>query len=484
LGLDFTHLENDYDDFEKEILLPYKQSSTGPFLSTADLDGDGLEDVVISNAMGSPVRAFKQSAKGFESFSIPLELESTRKEYGLIELADINKDGRPDYLLPAGGNEQVAADAMYESSVLLSNGNNAYENVQLPGAEGSAKGILSFDYDSDGDLDLLLYKRHVPQKYPMHAPSVLYENKKGKFIDVTESAFPELNDFGIINDVQVTKLNNDKRPDLVLLGEWTSIGFFENKKSKFVNASEKYQIPELRGLWFSVEEVNLNSDGQADFIIGNIGENTKYKASLEKPLRIYGGDFDESGTWDLVLSKPYKDAYVPLRGLECSSQQMPFIKDKFKTYDLFAKATIDDVYGTSLSDAYSKEVNTLSSFALISKDNTYELVPLPAMAQAFPVLDIEIWDLDQDGLDEIILSGNIYDTEVETPRLDAGMGLVLSYKQDSGFQAITSRESGLSLSGNVKSTCIIDHKGLGQALLIAGQNNGPVKVFSINKLDQ
>lgn len=480
LSLDYNHQENDFDDFEKEILLPYKQSSIGPFISASDLDRDGLQDFLVSNALGSPVTAYRQTKEGFEQFPLPDYLINAPSEFGEIATADLNKDGRLDYLLPAGGNEYIASDSAYESSILLSEADTAYTLVKLPNAEGSAKGIAQIDYDMDGDLDLLVYKRQVPQQYPMHAPSVLYENKKGRFIDVTEEVFPALNDFGIINDVQVTNLNGDKRPDLVIVGEWTNIGFFENRKSTFVSVSEEYEIPDLRGLWFSVEEVKLNKDKRPDFIIGNIGENVKYKASNEKPLKVYGGDFDNNGTWDLVLSKPYKDAYVPLRGLECSSQQMPFIKDKFKTYDLFAKATIEDVYGPKLDEAYSREVNTLSSYALISqRDGTYRVVALPAMAQTFPILDIEQWDVDGDGREELILAGNIYDTEVETPRLDAGMGLVLSYDGTTGFSVHTSKETGLNLSGNVKSTCLIYHKGLKQTLLFATQNNGPLKVFSI-----
>ncbi len=483
MGLGYVHFENEYDDFEKEILLPYKQSSIGPFLSASDLDSDGLQDIIVSNAYGSSVSAFKQNATGFESFTLPTELNNAEKEFGEIALADINEDGRMDYLLPAGGNEQVANGGMYESGVLMSLADSAYTFKQLPASQGSAKGMRSFDYDGDGDLDLLVYRRQIPQKYPMHAPSVLYENVNGTFIDVTQNVFPALADFGIINDVQITDLNNDKKPDLVLVGEWTGIGFFENQNSKFVEAADEYNIPELFGLWFSVKQLDLNGDGQMDFILGNIGENTKYKVSPERPLKIYGGDFDNSGSWDLVLSKQYKDAYVPLRGLECSSQQMPFIKDKFKTYDLFAKATIDDVYGQSLDGAYSREVNTLSSFALISKkDKSYELLELPPQAQSFPVLAIETYDFDGDGREEVILSGNIYDTEVETPRLDAGTGLVLSYDDKLGFTSHTSLESGLNLSGNVKSSCLVYHRGLDRTLLIAAQNNGALKVFSVNKL--
>lgn len=482
LGLEYTHEENEFDDFEKEILLPYKQSSIGPFLSKVDVDNDGLDDIIVSNGLGTSIGAYRQNKDGFEPFALPEEFDCSNKEYGKIEIADLNQDGKVDFLLPAGGNEQAQSNAMYESGILMSDIDTTYNYLSLAGKDGSAKGMLTFDFDLDGDQDLLIYKRHTPQKYPMHASSFLYENENGKFKDVTVEVFPALLDFGIINDVQLTDLNNDQRPDLILVGEWTNIGFFENDNYKYKDVHNKYGVPDLKGLWFSVETADLNQDNQPDFIIGNIGQNSKYSASSKKPLKIYGGDFDSNGSWDLVLSKSYKDNYVPLRGLECSSQQMPFIKEKFGTYDLFAKATLEDVYGPSLESAYARYANTLSSYAIISTSKeTYDIVKLPLEAQAFPILDMEILDINKDGNEEIILAGNIYDTEVETPRLDAGNGLVLAYKPEQGFTSITSNISGLNLEGDIKSTCLIYHSGLQKYLLVASQNNGQLKVFTILK---
>jgi len=447
-----------------------------------DFDNDGLEDLAISNGLGAAIKLFKQNDSGFESFELPPELVNNEKESGEIEIADINNDGRKDFIIPGGGNEKPDLHPMYQSSIILSEGDKSYAQIDLPSTSGSSSVIKAFDYDLDGDKDVLVCKRQEAQKYPKHAASILYENIDGKFKDVTSSVFPALSDFGIINDVQITELNGDKSPDIILVGEWTKIGFFENNNSKFDNANLKYGIPDVNGLWFSIQSAHLNDDDKPDFIIGNIGENVKYNASFDKPLKIYGNDFDENGSWDLVLGKSYKNEYVPLRGLECSSEQMPFIGEKFETYDLFAKASLEDVYGPSLENAYHRYITSLSSIALLSQNNgTYNLIELPNEAQTFPVLDIEVSDLDKDGLDEIILSGNIYDTEVETPRLDAGQGMVLSYEEGLGFSPMASQKSGLNLEGNIKSTCILFHKGLGKQLLIASENSGPLKVFMFNK---
>ena len=354
--------------------------------------------MLISNALGSAATLYLQNEKGFVQSPFPSEEITNGKELGQIELADINQDGQLDILLPSGGNEKPENDSMYESGILLSNSNNSYSYELLPQSKGSTKNIISFDYDLDGDLDLLICNRHIPQKYPAHAPSQLLENRKGKFVDVTETKFPELVEFGIINDVEQTDFNKDGRIDLIILGEWSQIGFFENSKKGFIDVAEKYGLQGMHGLWFSVASGDINQDGQDDYILGNIGRNTKYHASEDKPLKIYSGDFDDNGTWDLVLSKAYKNEYVPFRGLECSSEQMPFIKQKFKTYDLFAKASLEDIYGPGLDEAYHRYVNTMSSYALLSnKRNGFDIVELPSEAQAFPILDIEMIDLNKDG---------------------------------------------------------------------------------------
>ena len=360
LGLDHKHNENVFDDFEKEILLPYKQSSIGPFVTTKDINEDGHDDVIISNSIGESISVFRQTKSGFERDPILSNQSAVNMECGAIEISDFNNDGKMDFVLPAGGNEKPDMDRMYKTRILMSQNDASFMTLDLPLSSGSAKGALAFDYDMDGDQDLLIFKRQKGQHYPQHAPSILYENNNGDFKDVTKEVFPALADFGIINDVQLTNLNGDEEPDLILVGEWTNIGLFKNNNARFENVNEEFDVPDERGLWFSIQELNLNNDNRPDFVIGNLGLNSKYKATHDKPLKIYGDDFDKNGTWDLVLSKSYKNEYVPLRGLECASEQMPFIKEKFETYDMFAKSTLEDVYGEDIENSYHKYVNTLA----------------------------------------------------------------------------------------------------------------------------
>ena len=482
IGLDYTHEENEYDDFEKEILLPYKQSTLGPFVTDVDLNNDGLSDLIFSNSKGNSIKMYIQNDTGFVEKKLPHEQLFTSQENGHITTSDLNNDGFQDILLSATGNEEPDLSPYYQSKILMSNKNQGYTISELPLTSGSSSIIVSIDYDQDGNEDIIECKRHVAQKYPMHAPSHIYKNNKLSFEDVTASVFPDLESYGIINDILVTDFNQDNVDDVIIVGEWSDIRFYKNKKGKFINVTQDLNIPELKGMWFSIEEADINKDGKPDYIVGNIGSNSKYKASNEKPLKIYGNDFDKNGTWDLVLSKKYKDEYVPLRGLECSSQQMPFIDDKFETYDLFAKASIDDVYGPSLEDAYYRFVTTMKSVLLMSnKNDGYKVIELPSKAQIAPILDIETHDVNGDDLVDIIVSGNIYDTEVETPRLDGGQGTVLLNTSNESFRIAGENTSGLNLNNNIKSTTKVWHAGGNCHLFIATDNGGPIRTFIINK---
>jgi len=477
IGLNYNHRENTYDDFEKEVLLPYKQSTAGPHISTTDLNGDSLSDLVISNSVGSAIASYVQTETGFDTIGISGLDRMVNIETGEISMID-GQDGRSvAMLLPASGNEDSDLSTFYQSRIIdLGVG----EERVLPLTSGSTKKIVAIDYNNDGNVDLIECKRHVPQQYPKHAPSHIYEYGVDGFADVTELVFPDLFSYGMINDMVVVDFDKDGWDDVVVVGEWSDIKFYRNDKGKFLDVTESLNLPSLKGMWFCIKDIDLNQDGMVDFVVGNLGSNSKYKATKKKPLKIYGHDFDTNGTWDLVLSKQYKNDYVPLRGLECSSQQMPFINEKFDTYDLFAKATIDDVYGSQLDSAYYRYVDELNSVVLISNDGSYDVIKLPVKAQIAPILDMEVLDIDNDGREDVIIAGNIYETEVETPRLDGGQGLVLLSQGDGSFDVVAESISGLNLSGNIKSIVTLRHEGGNCNLLIATENGGQLRTFIFN----
>ena len=484
-GLDFEHRENVYDDFETEILLPYKQSAMGPFISTADINGDGKEDIHVGGASGYPGAIYLNSGRDFKKLSS--EALDNDRAYEDMESVffDLEGDGDMDLFIVSGGNEHAASSSLYEDRVYLNDGKGNFSRLQmetLSKSRLSGKTVTALDYDKDGDHDILVGNRIIPQQYPKHSPSVLYENREGILIDVTSEIAPELNDFGIVNKTIKTDYDNDGWIDFIAVGEWTGIGLFRNEEGNFKLMPAANTELNNKGWWFDILETDINNDGLKDYVVGNAGMNIKFKSSAEKPFKVFATDFDDNGTNDIVLSKKYHDTYVPVRGRECSSQQMPFIKEKFPTYSEFANASLGDIYGEKLDVSYEKEVNEFKSIVLINRgDGKFDKSVLPVEAQMFPTLDISTFDFNNDGYEDLILSGNIYETEVETPRLDAISGLVLLSDGKENFIPLPHYESGLYLKGNVKSAGIIQ---LGEEnLFLNTTNNGPFGVHKILPLN-
>jgi hypothetical protein len=207
--------------------------------------------------------------------------------------------------------------------------------------------------------------------------------------------------------------------------------------------------------------------------------NSKFYASAEKPFLVFANDFDNSGTWDLVLSKKYKDHLVPMRGRQCSSEQMPFIKDKFETYNAFATATLEDIYGEEeLEESLHLETTELRSMVFINDNGVFRAEALPIEAQLSPLYGLQVMDVNGDAHLDIVACGNLYDTEIETPRLDAGIGCVLLGNGSGEFNALSQESSGLFVPGDVKDLAVISATGV--QYLVVTQNNGPLLVFALS----
>lgn len=481
LGLNYSHQENLYDDFNTEILLPYKQSSLGPFITKGDVNGDSKEDIYIGGASGQAGTLFIQEAKGFSK--VESKAFKADRDFEDMEAVffDFDGDSDLDLYVVSGGNEFEEHSSYHQDRIYVNNGSGNFERLSqqaLTSYPKNGKSVTILDYDKDGDKDILVGNRVIPKKYPNHAPSILFENDNGILRDVTQEIAPKLLDFGIVNDIIATDFDNDGWEDFIAVGEWTSLGFFKNNKGKFEYLTDTSTELQEKGWWFSVTETDVNNDGLKDYVIGNVGLNIKFKTSAEKPFKIYATDFDNNGTNDVVLTKKYKQEYVPVRGRECSSQQMPFIKDKFKSYSEFANASLVDIYGDKLEASYENEATEFKSILLFNKGNGgFEKRILPVAAQAFPILDIELHDINKDGFEDLILAGNIHEMEVETPRLDAISGIVLLSDTKKGYTDVPYYESGLYLEGNVKS--IEKIKTVDGWLLLNTTNNGPTAVHKL-----
>ena len=397
LGIDFKHIENEYDDFEKQILLPHKMSQFGPALAVADVNGDGLEDFFVGGARGQAgVLYFQDSDEKFSSSAnIPWQLHAQSEDLDAL-FFDADSDGDQDLYVVSGGNEYEVNDTLLQDRLYINNGLGEFTHSakSLPRMLTSGGVVKAGDLDSDGDLDLFVGGRLVPGHYPKPSRSYILENNGGIFTDITPDVAPSLRKPGMVTDAAWTDFNGDKKPDLVVVGEWMPILMFENKGGKLRKVQIQSELNEHTGWWFSVAAGDMDGDGDVDLIAGNLGDNYKYKASKDEPFKIYAKDFDQNGHPDIVLGYYNDNELYPVRGLQCSSEQIPGIKKKFDSYNAFASATLMDVYEEMGIDmALKYEITDFSSSYIENLGNgKFKIDALPPRAQIAPVNDIIIRD--------------------------------------------------------------------------------------------
>ena len=479
--IDFRHQENEFDDFKKEILLPYKQSTLGPFITKADVDKNGYEDFYVGGAKGQSGALHLQ----FEGDVWKKSSASTfRKHAGSEDMKshffDADGDGDLDLYVVSGGSEFKLEDPLLQDRLYKNDGKgNFSDNSQaIPKLKFSGMKVSSADYDADGDLDIFVSGRIVPQKYPYAPKSVLLENKNGKFVESAATKSGAITEEGIINDAIWVDIDDDKDMDLIIAGEWTNIKLFENQDGEF---AQKSVSGDLAGWWYSLKAVDVDNDGDKDIIAGNLGLNSKFSASKEKPFSVFADDFDGNGTCDVVLSKYYKGEQVPVRGRQCSSEQMPYITEKFETYSDFAKTNINDMLGIDkVSEALKLNVNTFESAVFVNNGNgNFTSFALPKQAQAFPIWGIESSDLNHDGFQDLILTGNLYGMEIETPRIDAGRGLVLLNDKEGNFEPLSPQESGILINGDLRDVALLSAPD--KKILITTRNNDHLTVHHLKE---
>lgn len=458
------HQENEFDDFIREVLLPHKMSTFGPALAVADVNNDGLDDFYLGGAKGFSGAIYLQSSDGkfTQSSQSTLSQHSISEDMDAI-FFDADLDGDIDLYVQSGGNEYERNDAALQDRLYLNDGQGNFSHAKeaLPSMLSSGGKVAPADFDQDGDLDLFIGNRQVPGMYPFSPASYLLENVGGRFEDISDKV-PMLASLGMVTDAYWNDLNDDSFPDLIVAGEWMSVRVMLNRfgdgdSEVLQDVTDEAGLADSQGWWFSINGADFDQDGDIDLVAGNLGENYKYKASAEFPFEIYCADFDQSGTYDIVLGYYNEQQLFPLRGRQCSSEQMPFIKKKFPNYESFGRATLSDVYGMdNLEKALHYKAKTFSTSYIENKGISdsgipqFELRKLDNAAQLSSVNAIVIDDYNLDGNLDMVLAGNLHASEVETPRNDASIGVLMAGDGQGNFEAVPAFKSGLHLPGDVK----------------------------------
>ena len=475
VNLNFEAIENPFNEFDREPLIPFMVSREGPALAVGDANGDGLDDVFIGSSKGNKSAIFFQRPGGkFQKSNQPeLDDDSTYEDVDATWV-DVNNDGKTDLVIATGGNEYYGNDKYQQPRLYLNDGHehftkldHAFDSIYL-----TASCVVPYDFNGDGYVDLFIGGRAVPWEYGQIPQSYLLENDKhGHFKDVTSQYSTELSKVGFVRSALWYDINKDGLKDLIISPEWGGICAFINENGSF----RKQMLTEKKGWWNFVLPVDVNKDGDIDLIAGNEGLNNRLTASDKEPVRLYFNDFDDNGKKEQLLTYYLKGNEIPFADKGELQKQMPIIKKKFLYAADFAKASLTDIFSENkLKNAEVLTANYFPNSILMNKGNmNFKTEALPWLGQLSPMKDGIVVNANNDSLPDILMVGNFYPNNIQMGRNDADFGTILLNKGNGQFSCESI--NGLQIKGEVRRIrkIIID----GEEAYVLARNNDSIMVI-------
>jgi enediyne biosynthesis protein E4 len=464
LGLQRPAPEPPYDEFRRQPLLPMRQNPFGPAVAFADLDGDGRDDLIIGGTTGDRAQLFSNLGGGsYLAYGASLFSEATRTPDAMALLIEVNGDSRPDLLLAQGGVTRPPNDPAYTLRLFLNIGDGRFGPASpdaLPPLTISAGPLAAADIDRDGDLDVVMGGRAVPGSYPAPADSVLLLNDNGRFHDATATMAPQLRQLGVVNSVLFTDVDQDGWPDLLIAREWDSIVYLHNNGGRgFTDRSKDAGFSQAgAGFWRSLAAADLNGDARLDYVAGNIGLNTRYRASPERPALLFRGPF---GGREQIIEAAYPrgdDRLYPLATREQLMPLVPGLAKKFPTAEAYSRATLEEVFGAEwLATAQRYAVTELQHGVFFSRPSgSFIFSPLPRVAQLAPIHGLAAGDFTGDGRADIALVGNSHAPTAPVGRFDGGIGGLLAGDGRGQFKFVHPAASGIVVPFDARALGVTD----------------------------